>query len=486
MHSKIFKNFLYKYLFILLLIKLFQSNSFPQLKFPFSIILSNDNIFIIHQDGVSIYNSGLSNLISDEIIFNDSEKINSEYSLSKITVSQFDNGYIIALINDKIYFFDYKGSLIYKSTEQINDNNNGLYYTLVPIKFFNDYYYYLIGFINNGALYFFYYKFHKKSKENILIKSYKPMKKSDGTELCNILNSGLSCQLMSYNFNDKYLSCFFVCDNSPKRISIYDFSLDEIEIISMTNSVINVNLENIICIKSVTNVGGSKSFVCFYLEEKTCYCFKYDTNDIINGGSTITLKKIFKNNCNTNFYSMKIGYISGKEEFTTSCIGIDGGLHVKVYNDNMNLTNKIDKYTNCSNIYGYSIFYSFIADEYYVLSDVECNGTRFPYNFLTKEKEIEDNNEEIFPTTIITNNFNNEYYNNICRSNNKDNVIICLRNQLINGELDLFILNNIIKEKKDLIIEENNIIYQLTSSYNQNNNEYNNLSSINLDICEKK
>ena len=36
------------------------------------------------------------------------------------------------------------------------------------------------------------------------------------------------------------------------------------------------------------------------------------------------------------------------------------------------------------------------------------------------------------------------------------------------------------------MIKENNILYQLTSSYNQNNNKYNNLSTINLGECEKK
>ena len=56
-------------------------------------------------------------------------------------------------------------------------------------------------------------------------------------------------------------------------------------------------------------------------------------------------------------------------------------------------------------------------------------------------------------------------------------------------ELDNYDLsNNIIeKENKDIIIKNDNIIYQFTSTNNQNsNNESNNISTINLGMCETK
>ena len=45
-------------------------------------------------------------------------------------------------------------------------------------------------------------------------------------------------------------------------------------------------------------------------------------------------------------------------------------------------------------------------------------------------------------------------------------------NQLLNGE------------KKEIIKKVNNTIYQITSSFNQNNKDYNNVSSIKLCECE--
>ena len=46
-------------------------------------------------------------------------------------------------------------------------------------------------------------------------------------------------------------------------------------------------------------------------------------------------------------------------------------------------------------------------------------------------------------------------------------------------------MKTIIEKKQDLIVEEGNMIFQLTSTYNQNNNEYFNYSIIILDDCEK-
>ena len=70
-------------------------------------------------------------------------------------------------------------------------------------------------------------------------------------------------------------------------------------------------------------------------------------------------------------------------------------------------------------------------------------------------------------------------------SNNDNNIIINIQNAIINHKLDKCIDKIIIKENKDLLFKYNKIIYQLTSSYNQNNNIYNNLSIINFGEYER-
>ena len=58
--------------------------------------------------------------------------------------------------------------------------------------------------------------------------------------------------------------------------------------------------------------------------------------------------------------------------------------------------------------------------------------------------------------------------------------------QIKEGSLNEIINNTIINDKEDLIEKENDAIYQLTSSENQKNKDYNNISTLNLKECEKK
>ena len=68
---------------------------------------------------------------------------------------------------------------------------------------------------------------------------------------------------------------------------------------------------------------------------------------------------------------------------------------------------------------------------------------------------------------------------------NSDDIINNIRNQIINRSLDSYIANNILEGKKDILLNDTNILYQITSSENQNNNNYEYISSIVLGNCEK-
>jgi surface protein len=91
-------------------------------------------------------------------------------------------------------------------------------------------------------------------------------------------------------------------------------------------------------------------------------------------------------------------------------------------------------------------------------------------NFICEEDTIENN---------ICNNSCNviNFLKNICIISNdniicKDDIIIKIRKAILNGLFDSLIEEDIINKNKDLYTENDNIIYQLTSTYNQNKNEY--------------
>jgi len=83
-----------------------------------------------------------------------------------------------------------------------------------------------------------------------------------------------------------------------------------------------------------------------------------------------------------------------------------------------------------------------------------------------------------------------KFFQNNCTFNNtiefKQKIINMIKNQLINGYINELLNETLFKQKEDLIIKESDIIYQLTSSENQNNKEYTQISIIKLNDCENK
>ena len=139
----------------------------PLFNFPIALILPNDNIFVVHEDGVSILDHS-SNLITNVVNFTSSEKISSDYSFLKVTIAKFENDYIVILMQEKIYFFDYKGTFIFKTSGYFNPYAWGNYYQIVPIKYYNGDFFYIVVYkdTDSESLFFAYYKFNLINKEN--------------------------------------------------------------------------------------------------------------------------------------------------------------------------------------------------------------------------------------------------------------------------------------------------------------------------------
>ena len=68
----------------------------------------------------------------------------------------------------------------------------------------------------------------------------------------------------------------------------------------------------------------------------------------------------------------------------------------------------------------------------------------------------------------------------------KDEIIKNIKYNLMKGNLDTLLVNVTSGEKKDLIAIDKNTIYQITTSDNQKNNEYANISTVNLGKCEDR
>ena len=80
--------------------------------------------------------------------------------------SEENDGYILILINNKIYIFDSEGINIY--SESLSDYINGDYYCLIPYKKENNYLHYIISYIskNSNELILYHFIFDLNSNSN--------------------------------------------------------------------------------------------------------------------------------------------------------------------------------------------------------------------------------------------------------------------------------------------------------------------------------
>ena len=123
----------FHFLFKIILFFTFLKRFFTQFFYPHSITLLNGNILIIYQDGIKIYDSSMEIVINTTEEFSMNDTINSNDIYNKIIISRFSEdeyGYIISIINDKLYIFAFDGTLLFKSETKLK----GEYYSIIPIK----------------------------------------------------------------------------------------------------------------------------------------------------------------------------------------------------------------------------------------------------------------------------------------------------------------------------------------------------------------
>ena len=125
----------------------------------------------------------------------------------------------------------------------------------------------------------------------------------------------------------------------------------------------------------------------------------------------------------------------------------------------------------------------------------ECPEGFFAENNICKHKETEIKTNEVVnentskETESIVGNWSSKdfflglYIADEKNTLSKDDIIKLIREDIINHNLDSM-LENIIEEKEDKYIKEDNALYQITTTENQKNNIYTNISTIKLGECE--
>ena len=254
---------------------------------------------------------------------------------------------------------------------------------------------------------------------------------------------------------------YCIDDNQAKRI----FSnLNKISKIKDCNNTCFSSSKKIIvgkkicidnCVNDDTYIYEYKN-ICYNKEEYESIIKDIENNEINNNQNTFEIteksKEIFK--------SEKIEEILTTKTITEK-IGKTTFIKKDYLTENVEIKDKIE-----STIYKSIVNTHIISKETTNINKPETNKTTSNFN-----------SEQLFKLKQEI---------NVETTSEKDNLIKYIKEDLINGNLKTLISNLTSGEKKDLTSINKDIIYQITTTENQKNKIYSNISTINLGECEDK
>ena len=345
----------YLLLYIAILISLFKKYIFlDSLIFAHSITLLNGDIFIIHKDGIVVYDSSLNYI---KYSFPISNLINSESILSKIEIESFsalDGGYIIGLIDKRIFFFDWEGHKIYESQEI--GELVGDHYTLIPIKRNLNDYFYMIGFIENKKINLKFFIYNKDNNSTNINHTIGPL---DFDSQYDILNT-LSCQLMKDSNEESKIVCFFnYKDESNFTTTNFIINITDYNIYNSLEPRINMGMREIKVMKSVTNFEKNRTFICFSYPDGPSDCIIYSIKN-----NNFENKRQYNVECGDKFYKLKLQFVRETNHFLFFC-QYSNFINLAILDYNLNnITNYKKDNFNYDSI---SIIYSYNLSNYHVI-----------------------------------------------------------------------------------------------------------------------
>ena len=414
---------------------------------PNSLLLHNGKLFIANINGMFVCSTDLQNNYKEYIYYNKTvDESNIDFISLSTIIAQFkeENGKIICLVENAIYFFDHEGQFLYMDFLPDSDYQE-INFNLLTYKKINDDYYYIITFIKSNYINILYYKADNKKNELIHQEIFKPFY----FEYPKITLSGnaLGCQIMNNEEVGNVLTCCFQTRDGP-FIIVQSFIIeDKFEPIG-DNIYAKVQNSYSNAIRSLVSQNGKRLLTCYSEENMSGYCFIFD----------IDLNQIIRNEpliktCMDSYNKFKLFYINNVEKYVLSCINVDKKFTNMIIDENFNILN----YNNFSD-YNFEFNYDFhtfsiIYDEqelkYALIIDAYSQNDDLTYSFNTDKYFITTNFSENFDggdpplpikETYVFNqdvqlNEDNRYFLNVkeffrgITVNEKDGIIIDLLNE---------------------------------------------------------
>ena len=337
--------------------------------FPSILTLFNQNIVIVRSDGIHFYTRELVEDSTKTVFFE--KNITDEIEGVKVEMVQFpeeDDGYIMILVGENIFFFESDGSII--NNTNLNDIINDDKYSLIPYKKEGNDLFYVIVYNNVEVLIITLFTFNIDSHENsvnitknydIYVQYYDPP-----TVKANSL-TGINCFFTKNTIIDyDILTCIY-STYFPTEIHVksFDPNNDFMEIVELFNYYFkDINLPMIYGISAIIDLEKKNIFMICVSEKSFRMTFNFDDFFsepilIFDDDSFVLAPTIYKS---------KLYYFSQTNEYLfSSYIKLCTHLVMK-FNSDFTLKEKGLSYTdNCYNSFTNSVFYD--GTNYRIVSD---------------------------------------------------------------------------------------------------------------------
>ena len=215
---------------------------------------------------------------------------------------------------------------------------------------------------------------------------------------------------------------------------------------------------------------------------KECFSLNLLNIDNFDTSKVEVYDEAFKS-CNVS----KILYCSNKNNILTNLLSNNNNCtHFCYLDPNHKIIEKTKEcIDSCTNSNGYQYEYNNSC-----YNTCPNNTKSYSDNKFLCYKECSQNSKYINTNNDCVEECNsNDFFTGKCKlrdnnSDDKDDLINQITKDITGKSLDKLISNVLEGDKKDLIIEDDNLVYQITSTSNQNNNAYSNISKIILGECE--
>ena len=356
-----------------------EEKKISQLKFPVTLTLYNNNILLITNEEIILYDSNLENKLNNYTLEESIRPTKVDESIKSMAYQykEIYGFYILAFVHDHLFIFDNEGNN--KCEIDLTEYfGNITLYDVTPIKKLDNNLTYVITFTNNNPYQIVIYYFSvniETCENNFILEKYNITPFPDIKDMkLNSISENVSCQLMNSLSKNNILVCFFGI-TYPSFLNVASFDIeDNLNYLSSYSTFISSPKSyNIELIKSKNIDNESTSLLCFFQKNQSPYTCLYDINE---NNFTTPIKR--GEIVGSSLRCLNFIYFYQTQQFLLSFKDNNLNLKIIILNKNYQLVEDFDyTFEKYYDIHRHSFIYSEKDNYYSIISDSAYSGEVF-------------------------------------------------------------------------------------------------------------